>query len=55
MKLEINQVAFIKEAVESVNIKASDAPNVAELISKIDKEYERQLKLQKKNAPEVQA
>ena len=29
MKLEISEVYFLKQAVEQVNIKASDAPAVA--------------------------
>lgn len=48
MKLEISEVYFIKQAVEQVNIKASDAPTVAKTIEKLDKEFLRLQKLQDK-------
>lgn len=48
MKLEINEVYFIKNALESVNIKASDAPAVAKTMEKLDKEFVRLQKLQEK-------
>jgi hypothetical protein len=50
MKLEINEVYFLKQAVEQVNIKASDAPSVAKTIEKLDKEFVRLQKLQEKNS-----
>lgn len=46
MKLETSEVFFLKEAMKSVNIKASDAVAVATLIGKLDKEFERLQKLQ---------
>lgn len=46
MKLEISEVFFIKESMKSVNIKAADAPAVAKLIVKIDKEFDRLQKLE---------
>ena len=50
MKLDINEVYFLKQAVEQVNIKASDAPNVARTIEKLDREFVRLQKLQEKKA-----
>jgi hypothetical protein len=46
MKLEISEVFFIKESMKSVSIKASDAPAVAKLIVKLDKEFDRLQKLE---------
>lgn len=46
MKLEISEVIFLKEAMHHVNIKAINAPQVAKLIDKLDKEFERLDKLQ---------
>lgn len=51
MKLEINEVFFLKNALESVNIKASDAPTVAKTIEKLDKEFVRLQKLEEKKQP----
>ncbi len=51
MKLEINEVFFLKNALESVNIKASDAPVVAKTIEKLDKEFSRLQKLEEKKQP----
>tara|TARA_B100001939_G_C16870566_1_gene586193 strand:+ start:693 stop:872 length:180 start_codon:yes stop_codon:yes gene_type:complete len=51
MKLEINEVFFLKNALESVNIKASDAPVVAKTIEKLDKEFVRLQKLEEKKQP----
>ena len=50
MKLDINEVYFLKQAVGEVNIKASDAPNVARTIEKLDREFVRLQKLQEKKA-----
>ena len=41
MKLDIQEVHFVKVAVEAATIKASDAPLVAEVLSKLDKEFVR--------------
>lgn len=46
MKLEISEVYFVKESMKSITIKASDAPTVAKLIAKLDKEFERLQKLE---------
>lgn len=46
MKLEISEVFFIKESMKSVTIKAADAPVVAKLIVKLDKEFDRLQKLE---------
>ena len=48
MKLDISEVYFLKQAVAQVNIKASDAPDVARTIEKLDKEFVRLQKLQEK-------
>ena len=46
MKLDIDEVAFVKTAFDHVTIKASDAPNVAKIIDKLDREFVRLQKLQ---------
>ena len=49
---------FIKQAVDQVNIKASDSPTVAALIGKLDKEFTRLQKLEEKKqaaAPMLEA
>lgn len=48
MKVDISEVFFMKEALKTVNIKATDAPAVAALISKLDKEFDRLQKLEEK-------
>tara|TARA_R100000388_G_C7175598_1_gene126120 strand:+ start:180 stop:335 length:156 start_codon:yes stop_codon:yes gene_type:complete len=48
MKLEIDEVFFLKSAMGNVQIKASDAPAVAAILSKLDKEFVRLQKLQEK-------
>lgn len=45
MKFEIAEVFFLKEAMTTVTIKASDAPTVSKLIDKLDKEFLRLQKL----------
>ena len=50
MKLEINEVGFLREAINTVTIKASDAPNVASVMSKLDKEFNRLVKIEDKKA-----
>lgn len=49
MKLEINEVYFLNEAVKATSIKASDAKTVASLIEKLEKEFVRLQKLQEPN------
>ena len=51
MKLEINEVFFLKNALESVNIKASDAPTVAKTLDKLEREFTRLQKLEEKKKP----
>ena len=46
MKLEIDEVVFVKTAFDHVTIKASDAPQVAKIMEKIDREFVRLQKLQ---------
>ena len=50
MKLNITEVHFIKQAVNSVSIKATDAAFVSELVSKIDKEFDRLQKAEEKKS-----
>lgn len=51
MKLEFQEVTFLKNAVRAVNISAGDAPVVAKVLDKIDKEYSRLEKLEQKKLP----
>ena len=46
MKLDISEVFFIKESMKTVTIKAIDAPTVAKLITKLDREFERLQKIE---------
>jgi len=48
MKLEINEVHFIKAALEVTSVKVSDARFAADVMTKLDKEFERLAKLQEK-------
>lgn len=50
MKLDTTEIHFIKQAVERVSISAKDAPYVAELIAKVDKEFMRLQKIEEKKA-----
>lgn len=50
MKLEINEVYFLNEVVKTANIKAADAPTVADLMTKLEKEFVRLQKLEEKKA-----
>ena len=54
MKLEINEVYFLSEVVKTANIKAGDAPVVAELMSKLDKEFVRLQKIEEKKELKVE-
>jgi len=54
MKLNITEVHFIQQAVNSVNIKAADAPFVSTLVTKLDKEFDRLQKAEEKK-PEKKA
>lgn len=52
MKLSITEIHFVKQSVENVSIKASDAPIVSELLSKLNKEFERLQKIEDKKSAE---
>jgi hypothetical protein len=54
MKLGINEVSFIHQAVMSVSIKGSDAVQVAGLIEKLEKEFSRLQKLESKKHGNVE-
>lgn len=54
MKLNITEVHFIQQAVNSVSIKASDASFVSTLVTKLEKEFDRLQKAEEKK-PEVKA
>jgi len=51
MKFEIQEVYFVKQAIEQVSVKASDAPFVTRVIEKLDKEFVRLQKLEEKKQP----
>lgn len=51
MKVTINQVAFLKEALNSINISAKDAREVVSIQDVLEKEFMRLQKLQDKNTP----
>ena len=48
MKLEINEVYVAKTAIEAISIKGSDARAVADLLDKLDKEFDKHQKAQEK-------
>ena len=48
MKVDIQEVYFIKQAVDATTIKATDAGMVHSLQVKIDKEFERLRKVEEK-------
>jgi len=48
MKLEINEVYFLSEVVKAASIKAVDAPTVANLMTKLEKEFTRLQSIQEK-------
>jgi len=50
MKLDIDEVVFVKTAFDHVTIKASDAPSVAKIMDKLDREFVRLQKLQEAKA-----
>ena len=50
MKLQINEVYFLNEVVKAANIKAADAPTVADLMAKLEKEFIRLQKREEKKA-----
>jgi hypothetical protein len=48
MKLDIQEIHILQQAIANITIKASDAPKVAIVIEKLDKEFERLQKLEEK-------
>lgn len=52
MKLDITEIHFIKQSVNAVSIKASDAAFVSVLLDKIDKEFGRLQKIEEKKSSE---
>tara|TARA_R100001224_G_C4022216_1_gene149737 strand:+ start:178 stop:327 length:150 start_codon:yes stop_codon:yes gene_type:complete len=48
MKLDIDEVAFVKSALEGCSIKVSDAKAVGAIMDKLQKEFDRLFKLQDK-------
>ena len=48
MKLEINEVQILNQAISNSTIKGSDAKTVSVIINKLEKEFERLYKLQEK-------
>lgn len=51
MKLDIQEIHILRQAIANITIKASDAPAVALVINKLNKEYERLEKLEAKKQP----
>ncbi len=51
MKLEIQEVYFVKQAIQQVSVKATDAPFVTRVLEKLDKEFVRLQKLEEKKQP----
>ena len=49
MKLEINEVQILNQAISNSTIKGSDAKTVSVIINKLEKEFERLYKLQEKS------
>lgn len=50
MKVTINQVAFLKEALNSINISAKDAREVVSIQDVLEREFMRLQKSQEKQA-----
>ena len=45
MKLELSEIRFLQLAIDATTIKASDAPQVGAVVTKINKEHDRLKKL----------
>lgn len=54
MKLELNEISFIKDCIWNTTIKGSDSVFVGDLIRKILKESNRLTALEKKRQSEMQ-
>jgi|TARA_Y100000310_G_C20217938_1_gene594398 hypothetical protein len=52
MKLELLEIRLVTQAVGGATMKGADAPLVAALLSKLEKEYNRLEKLEKKKQTE---
>tara|TARA_E500000318_G_C3559522_1_gene212755 strand:- start:247 stop:393 length:147 start_codon:yes stop_codon:yes gene_type:complete len=48
MKLEINEVQILNQAMSNSTIKGSDAKTVSDIIIKLEKEFDRLFKAQEK-------
>jgi hypothetical protein len=54
MKLDLTEIYFLQQASENVTVKAKDAKVVADLMDKLNKEFERLQKIEeKKNLEEA--
>jgi hypothetical protein len=54
MKLDLTEIYFLQQASENVTVKAKDAKIVANLMDKLNKEFERLQKIEeKKNLEEA--
>lgn len=54
MKLDLTEIYFLRQASENVTVKAKDAKIVANLMDKLNKEFERLQKIEeKKNLEEA--
>ena len=50
MKLDINEIHFVRTALNSCSIKVSDAKYVSDILVKLDKEFERLQVIEEKKA-----
>tara|TARA_R100001510_G_C7545454_1_gene131261 strand:- start:226 stop:390 length:165 start_codon:yes stop_codon:yes gene_type:complete len=48
MKFDINEIHFVKSALEVTTIKVSDAKFAGDILTKLDKEFQRLQKLESK-------
>ena len=55
MKLNIQEVFFLKNAVENSTVKGADAPFVTEVLGKLVKEFTKLEQTQQQVAPELPA
>jgi len=53
MKLSINQVAFVKEALNSLTIPSKEARAFVEILDIVDKEFTKLLKQQETSPPNI--
>lgn len=49
MKLDINEIHFVKSALQNATVKVSDAKFAGGVMEKLDKEFERLAKLEEKS------